>query len=77
MTTDPERAGDNSEMESVEDEDDNKAPELFSKILDMSKVISTSPHFNLPGLEVFKFYIANYKQVSKISLENIERIEKS
>lgn len=29
MTTDPERAGENSEMESVEDEDENKAPELF------------------------------------------------
>ncbi|CAL7945313.1 unnamed protein product [Xylocopa violacea] len=51
MTTDPERAGDNSEMESVEDEDDNKAPELFSKILSRPEVLAALQDRTPSGLE--------------------------
>lgn len=51
MTTDPERAGENSEMESVEDEDENKAPELFSKILNRADVLAALQDRTAPGIE--------------------------
>lgn len=51
MTTDPERAGDNSEMESVEDEDDNKAPELFAKALNRSDMLAALQDRTAPGIE--------------------------
>lgn len=66
MTTDPERAGDNSEMESVEDEDNNKSPELFSKILNRPDVLAALQDRNAPGIEVFKFHIA-YCKILNIS----------
>lgn len=49
MTTDPERAGDNSDMESVEDEDDNNTTEFSSQIL-----AALQDHIPAPGMEVFK-----------------------
>lgn len=67
MTTDPERAGENSEMESVEDEDENKAPELFSKILNRADVLAALQDRTAPGIEVFKFHIANNKQILMVS----------
>ena len=46
MTTDPERAGDNSDMESVEDEDDNNTTEFSSQIL-----AALQDHIPAPGME--------------------------
>lgn len=66
MTTDPERAGDNSEMESVEDEDDNKAPELFAKALNRSDMLAALQDRTASGIEVFKFNIMNYKQIKNL-----------
>lgn len=66
MTTDPERAGDNSEMESVEDEDDNKAPELFAKALNRSDMLAALQDRTAPGIEVFKFNIVNYNQIKNL-----------
>lgn len=51
MTTDPERAGDNSEMESVEDEDDSKTQDRFSKILDNPEMLAALGERTAPGLE--------------------------
>lgn len=61
MTTDPERAGDKSDMESVED-DDNNTSEFTSQILHAPDVLAAlRARFPDPRLKVFKFNIVNYK----------------
>lgn len=65
MATDPERAGDNSDMESVEDEDDKNTLELSSEILRRSDVLAVlQDRISGQGMEVFDCYATNYKQFS-------------
>lgn len=64
MTTDPERAGDASDMEFVEDEEENPASEINSQILrrpDLLAALQERIHAQM--LEVCGFYLffSSYK----------------
>lgn len=57
MTTDPERAGDASDMEFVEDEDENQPSDITSQILrrpDLLAVLQDRIHAEM--IEVYLFF---------------------
>lgn len=62
MTTDPERAGDTTDTESVEDEDERNTSELDSQIFSRPDGLDALQDLVCaPGIEVFQNYIVSSK----------------